>query len=846
VLRDFCAAGSLLGSLAVADHKLAGGFRNNRHFHRQDDGNNGIATIRCGGVNGQGSAAMGPRVTDGPRRQPAEPTPGFASLLRWSRHRAGLTQAEFAQLSGLSVRTIRNFEMGRTRRPHADTVRRLADTLRLTGEARDAFTDVAAGRSGLPVGLELPVVPRQLPSDLGHFFTGRRAETDAVRQLLERTGEPNRPAAPAVVAITGLAGIGKSALAVHAGHCLAGAFPDGQLYADLHGATPGLVALPAEEILSRFLRALGMDDRLIPRQLEEAAAEFRSLVDGRRLLLLLDNAASAAQVRPLIPAGPDSALLITSRDGLVALDGAAHLRLGVLSAEEAVDLLALLAGPARVSAEPDSAAAIARSCGNLPLALRIAGARLAARPDRSIRSLADRLADEQRRLDTLQAGDLAVRTSFLVSYQLLRSASGAQGIKAAGALRLLALLDGPDVTLPAAVALLADPEPAVESALESLLDAHLLETGAPGRYRMHDLVRLFARELSGREEPEADRISALRRILRWYLVAARRADRLLQPGGRADDPDDGDPSRGPVFASRADAIAWLDEERPNLLAAARQAAECDAGTQEIAVEFGKALFWYLNLRKHWAEWDALNRRALALAGRRGDRAAASHALVSLGIIHQQSQRFDEAVGYLERGLALRRQLGDRRGEGRALDALGVTYRQAGRLDLAVLSYRGSLDACHETGDRLGEAMVLGNLGIVHGEAGRLEESVGHFHRCLEICRQLGARYIEGWCRNRLAGVYLRHDRLDQAGGQIERCLAICQELGDDYGEALALGTLGELRRRAGSLAEAAGCHRRSLEIFATIGHGAGLAEARQRLDDALRSMGQSTPATIDG
>jgi tetratricopeptide (TPR) repeat protein/transcriptional regulator with XRE-family HTH domain len=757
---------------------------------------------------------------------------GFASAVRSSRRRACLTQEELAQLSGLSVRTIRNLELGRIWRPHADSVRLLADALGMKGPARKAFVDLAAGRGAMPATGDLPPVVRQLPPDLGTFFTGRQLELDVLGELLERTGETEQQTAPAVVAITGVAGVGKSALAIHAAHRVAGRFPDGQLYANLHGATPGLAPLSPEEVLSRFLRALGTEDRFVPHQVEEAAAQFRSLVEGKRLLLLLDDVTSAAQVRPLIPASPVSALLLTSRHALFALDGATHLRLDVLASAAAVDLLCRLAGHRRVMLEPEAAISIARSCGNLPLALRIAGARLAARPDWSVRSLAERLADERRRLDTLQVGDLAVRTSFQVSYRLLPPAAEA-GREAPGrALALLALMDGPDVGLPAAAALLDQPEPAAEATLEQLLDANLLQTLAPGRYRMHDLVRLFARELCTRDEPAAERRAAVLRALQWYLRASRCAARLLQPGGRADGADDESPA-GVAFAGRPEALAWLDAERANLVAGARQAADADADAelQALAGELTKALFWYLYLRKDWPEWEALNRRAVEIASRRDDPAAASHALVTLGIIAQQRQHFDEAVGYLEGGLSLRRQVGDRQGEGRALDALGVTHRQAGRLDLAILSYRGSLDACRETGDRLGQAMVLGNLGIVHGEAGRPEEAVEHFHQSLAICRELGDRYVQGWCRSRLAIVYLHNGQSAEAHREVQHCLDICRELKDEYTEALALRTLGDVHRGAGRRTEAITAYRRSLEICAAIGHRVGEAEARQRLDE---------------
>jgi DNA-binding SARP family transcriptional activator len=347
--------------------------------------------------------------------------------------------------------------------------------------------------------------PRQLPPDI-RTFTGRQEELERLCALLT----PPAAAAPAVIsAIDGGAGTGKSALAVHAAHRLAEWFPDGQLYVDLHGAVTGLAPRESGEVLALFLRALGVDGTQIPAKAEEAAVLYRSLVAYRHMLILLDNAATVAQVRPLLPSGPGCSVLITSRPVLATLDAAAHLHLDVLPPKAAVDLLARVAGPARVAAEPEAAATLTRLCGWLPLAVRIAGAKLAGRPHWSVARLADRLADERGQLDELRAGDLDVRAAMKVSYE--RCAREERR-----AFRLLGMLDAPDFAPSVLAAMLDVPVATAEDLAERLVDARLLEAARQDpsgqtRYRFPELLRLYARERLHDEEPEPARRAALQR-----------------------------------------------------------------------------------------------------------------------------------------------------------------------------------------------------------------------------------------------------------------------------------------------------------------------------------------------
>jgi DNA-binding SARP family transcriptional activator len=412
-----------------------------------------------------------------------------------------------------------------------------------------------------PVAAEPPwaVVPRQLPAPPG-AFTGR------TRELAELDRVDDAAAAP-ITAIAGMAGVGKTALAIHAAHRLADRFPDGQLYANLHGATAGLRPLEPLPVLGRFLRALGMEPGAVPTALEEASAVFRSRIADRRLLVVLDNAADAGQIIPLLPGASGCGVLVTSRRWLSSLDGARHLHLDTLDGEEAIELLARIAGQDRLAAEPEAATEVVRWCGSLPLALRIAGARLAMRPGWPVAALAERLAQAQRRPDELELAEAGVRTSFAVSFEHLDASAEVIDRAAARAFGLLGILDGPEVGVQVAAPLLDQPEETAERSLERLVDAQLPETPSPGRYRMHDLLRLYARDLADRRHPEPVRAAALTRALGSYVTSAWRTLALLRPGDHRLARMDGRWSRGgPELADERDALGWLDVKRANLLA----------------------------------------------------------------------------------------------------------------------------------------------------------------------------------------------------------------------------------------------------------------------------------------
>jgi transcriptional regulator with XRE-family HTH domain len=437
----------------------------------------------------------------------------LGTLLRIHRIRALLSQEQLAALAQLGVRTIRDLERGRVQSPHPRSVRQLAAALRLEGELLAEFETVAqrerwARRLQIePATRGISVFPAQLPTDIADF-TDRGAAQQRIYAFLANGSPPARvPNVAAIGAISGQAGAGKTTLAVHLAHRLRTAFPDGQLYADLHGS--GERPLDPTEVVGQFLRALGVEGARIPLEIDDSSSLLRERLVGRKVLIVLDNAANERQIRPLVPGTSSCAVLITSRARLGAIEATQQIDLGVFNRAKAIELLSRIAGAERVAAEPEAASQIVDHCGHLPLAIRIAGAKLAGRPYSTLKQLADSLADEHRRLDELACGDLAVRASVDSSYQLLDPAQRR-------AFKLLGLLNAADFTLWTAGAMLDMPKDETEDIVESLVDARLVEivssdvTGNP-RYGFRDLVRLHARERAEAEETESSRRDAIMR-----------------------------------------------------------------------------------------------------------------------------------------------------------------------------------------------------------------------------------------------------------------------------------------------------------------------------------------------
>ncbi|MET7904490.1 BTAD domain-containing putative transcriptional regulator [Streptomyces sp. NPDC005355] len=623
--------------------------------------------------------------------------------------------------------------------------------------------------------------PRQLPP-ASPAFTGRHGEVAVIEALMEadadveaETSAGGRPVV--IAAIDGTGGVGKSTLAIHAAHHLADRFPDGQLYVDLHGATAGLSALDPGEVLGRFLRALGMDGSSVPSDTDEASAQFRSLVAGRRLLVILDNATGVDQVRPLLPGGTGCAALVTSREMLTTLEGATHLHLDVLPRDQAVALLERIVGAERVRAEREGAEEITRLCGGLPLALRIAGARLAARPAWPLRTLVAKLTDARGRLDELRFGDLAVRTSFQVSHDGFRLGRRSDDQDAVRAFRLLSTLHGPDVSLPVAAALLDLPADRTENALERLVDAQLLESNDSVRYHMHDLLLLFASEQAEREESEADRTAALERALSCYLATTQRAVTLIDPSR----PWPRQPVEGRVvpLQDRGEAEVWLKTELPNLLAAVAHAV--DPARPEPLVRLGvgltQALQWFLYPRAHAQDLQTVNELAIRAARRLGDPESEAWALDGLAGAYWLQHSYDDVRSALRSALEIWRALGHREGEQRSLCNLADALSELGLYDEAIAVQERQLALARETGDLTAEVIGLGNLGRAHRGLGHPETALSCFRESLEHARRTGNIHHQGFALYEIGITYMEQGKFPEGRAHMDQALPVWKRPG---------------------------------------------------------------------
>ena len=681
----------------------------------------------------------------------------------------------------------------------------------------------AAGRAG--------PAPAQLPADIADF-TGRSGQVAQLCELLSGDGLERSPGALPVVLVVGSGGLGKTALAVHAAHQLAGDYPDGQLYVNLLGATE---PVDSGEILARFLRDLGMDGLQVPVEPEERAAQFRTRLAARRVLIVLDDAKDAAQVRPLLPGSASCAVLITARRAMPELVGSRLMDLDVLPAAEARALFGRVAGEARASAEPAATGEVLAACAGLPLAIRIAGARLAARGGWNVHKLAARLADERQRLDELQAGNLAVRASFEVSFGSLAGSARPGGVNPAHAFRLLGVWTGPDIALPAAAALLGRSEQAVEEALEVLVDAHLLDSPEPDRYRFHDLLRVYAADRARAQESEQDRQDAVARLLTWYLHTTEGAARVIFPlhsrVALGPLPDGVHPRE---LASLGQALDWCEAERDGLVAAVRLAGE--SGLHEIAWKLPAAAMSFFWRRTHWAEWVTTHEMGLASARALGDKLGEAWMLNNLGMAYGQ-QHMEEAVSSFGQALAIYRELGDPAGETRAANNVAMAYFDLRSFDEACTAAQHSLVIQRQAQNRYGEGLALDILGSSYRELRRLTDAAGHIERALAIFREVGSRDAEAQSLTDLGGVYLDLDRVDEAAACLRDAVGIWRAIGDRRGEAAALGQLCTARQRAGDSAEAAELLAAALHLYTELGDHVQAAELRAGFPAITREAG---------
>ncbi|MGR6921803.1 AfsR/SARP family transcriptional regulator [[Actinomadura] parvosata] len=674
-----------------------------------------------------------------------------------------------------------------------------------------------------------PVVPRQLPRDL-MVFVGRARETVRLKSLLDPWGDD--PPHPFVV-ISGPPGVGKSTLAVRVAHTVRERFPDGQLYVNLRGGTPNVSRLSSYEIFSRLLRGIGTPDDAVPADEDEAAALWRSRLQGRRVLVLLDNAADLAQVRPFVSAPLGTAVLVTSRESLAAVDDSVQLRLGRLSDAEATAMLSRLVGADRVSADLDQTTRLVGLCDGFPLALRIVGARLADRPDWSVGALTTRLADERRRLRELEAGELAVRSSLAASFDALSGSAREIDAAAARLLALLGLLHVPDVTVEAAAALSGCVPDDVERALERLCDAHLLEAGEPGRYHPHDLVRLFAGNLI----PAGERILPLRRAIGYYAESARAAARTSDPH-RVHCLYPPIEAQGRGFADAEEARAWLRREEATLLAAAFQAlADPDDDIARAGAAIGFALWWYQQRAFQVNGLISLGERLLATGERlqdpvirmeahahlatglyfKGDPSASEHNKAHLRLARQLGDRFNEQRAHgnlattllkwerfseaLEHALAQRaiaREAGSGVGERYALLVAARAHLNMERFDEAAALLEEGAEMAARAGDLHGQVEFAVSRGLALIELGRVEAALAVLTEALEPSRTV-ARTTEMGCLVYLARA---HRLLGQTSAAVRRsaeAIAVAEQTGSDYWLERAIRERDEAARAGSSV-----------------------------------------------
>ncbi|WP_234357071.1 AfsR/SARP family transcriptional regulator [Streptomyces sp. NBRC 110028] len=692
-----------------------------------------------------------------------------------------------------------------------------------------------------------PTVPRpaQLPAPPTDF-TGRRAAVDALRGQLLRP----RGTAVAVAAVHGLGGVGKTALAVYVAQSVREHFPDGQLYADLMGHGPR----PAEPaaVLGTFLRALGTPPAALPEGTQERAALYRSLLADRRVLVLLDNAHSAARIRPLLPGARGCAVLVTSRARMADLDGAGLVGLDVMDPPEALALFTRIVGPARAAEEPEACQETVAACGFLPLAIRIAAARLAARPAWKVTSLTRRLADEHHRLHELRTGDLAVEASFALGYGQLPP-------EQARAFRLLALPDVPSLSLPtAATVLRRDPrgDRATASLLESLVDLSMLESAASDRWHYHDLLRLYARERAEAEETGAERRAVLARLLDFYLATATATYALHNPGDRLLGHLAPTTWPGLQFDDSKPALNWLFDEGPALLATVHQAVD----EPTLLPRAADLLLAGQDLMESGTCVHQYEQAAQAVADRAGaerDTGAEGRARLLLGQAHHLAGRLDQARAQARLALTLGRTAQDPLTHSYALNLQGNLATARNRHEEAAARYRQAMEVFRADANRYGETTMLMNIARADLELGRSEQAIAACEQAVESWQELGARlrlanghyalalalhrahrheqalsqlqraldgfeetrqpFWQGMTHYRMAQAELALLHPQRAAVQAEHALALLNDLGGDQRRAHALTVLGRALEQLGQSGRARTCWEQALRLLGRSG-----------------------------
>jgi tetratricopeptide (TPR) repeat protein/DNA-binding XRE family transcriptional regulator len=774
----------------------------------------------------------------------------FGSQLGAWRRSAGLSQEELAERAGLSVRTISSLERGRTRAPYQESLHRLADALGLDAATRAEFF-AAAGRrlagaaaepgqgpgsgsgpgpgsgpdpgsgpgSGepapdgpLPGSGGGPVVPRQLPALIPQF-TGRHREIAALDAVL--TGD-SLPATATISAIGGAAGIGKTALAVHWAHQVATRFPDGQLFVNLCGFDPSGKPLSPADALRTLVEALGVPAERLPASTDSLAGLYRSLLADKRILVVLDNARDAAQVRPLLPGSPSCLALITSRSqltGLVARDGAARITLSALSLSEARQMLVHLLGAERARGEARAADQVADSCGRLPLALSITAAQAALRPGLPLAQVVDDLAAARSKLDGLTVpGDRAadVRAAFSWSYEALPPASQRM-------FRLLGLHPGPDFSAEAAASLAGVPRNEAALLLAGLTEASLLSAAPDGRFASHDLLSVYAAELAVAHESADDRRAAIGRMLDHYLVTATAATERLDQTRLPSQPP---PARAGVvpeeIATAAQALAWLDREYAVLLRLVDLAAT--EGFYVHAWQLPRTLHQMFDWRVRLTDWEHTHRVAEQAAAQLADPRAQALTYLSWVKCDLHRKRWRRAEQFLRRAYDLFGEVDDRPGQARVLVNLGITASTAGRYRQATDWARRAHALYAELGDLDGQAGSLANQGFYHVRRGSFDAARELLSQARDMFAALGHQASEAMADNNLGLAYQGQGDYQRAIARHQAAARTFAELGDVADQAEVLRDLADAYRGDGHLADAIEACEQAVAILTGLRH----------------------------
>ena len=740
-----------------------------------------------------------------------------------------LTYRELAARSGYAHGVIGDYFNGKIL-PPTDRLDVIAALLGATGQeqkalatARDLLEERRRERREPAAGSRqaggAAAATRTLPRDIASF-TGRDAE---VRRL-EGAASPGSVAG--IHVIGGMAGIGKTALAVHAAHRLAAQFPDGQIFLALHGHTPGQRPVDPADALASLLLTTGVSAAGIPPGLAPRAGMWRDYLAGKRLLLLLDDASGHEQVRPLLPGTAGSLVLVTSRRHLTALEDAHVMSLDTLSPGEAARLLTRLAGRPGLGPGDPAAAQIARLCGYLPLAVGMLARQLHHHPAWTAAGLAaDLAASRDHRLDLLHAEDVSVAAAFDLSYQDL--GPGQQRL-----FRRLGLHPGADIDAYAAAALDGTDLATARRHLEALYDQYLLAESAHGRYRFHDLIGEHARALAA-TDPPADRDAATDRMLDYYLhtvcaasrhVARRQPAVIVTP-----------PAAMPDLPDREAAVAWLNAERLNLHSAADHAMACGRPGHTVAIS--GVMHGYLCGHGHWDQALALHRTALSAARQAGDRSAEPRALTGLGIVQRLTGDAPSAVASFTGALAVCRDLGDRPGEAAALNELGVTQEVTGD-PAAVASLGQALAVFRDLGDRSGEAAALNDLALAQLSTGDVDAAEAGFELALDLHRSMGDRLWEASALDNIGVVQRLRGDYRAAAASHSQALALFRDLDSQSGAAGALHNIGIVQGLTGDYCAAAASHAQALGLYRGLG-------GRYQEAEVLNSMGEAELASAD-